>query len=70
MAVGKVSTSFYISNRFVPSPELLKAKKLFDGATENVGNAEQVFLCWTSGDNFDVQLARRFVEKFNLPVKL
>ena len=65
-AVTQAAVRFYLSQRFSPSPEILKMRKLYDGRREHVRESTTAFLRWDKNDFFDEALAEKIRKKFAL----
>ena len=63
-AVTKPAVRFYISQKFNPSPTVVKMGKLYDGKRQRVGGSENAFLSWTGDDQFDKKAADAVHNKF------
>ena len=55
---------FYISQKFNPSPTVVKMRKLYDGRRHRVGGSESAFLAWNGDDNFNQEAAKTVLDKF------
>ena len=64
LAVTKPAVRFYISQKFNPSPTVVKMRKLYDGKRQRVGGSENAFLAWTDDDQFDEKAAGAVHNKF------
>jgi hypothetical protein len=57
MAVTKPAVRFYLSQKFSPSPTVVKMRALYDGKRERVRGSENAFLTWSGDDEFDAEAA-------------
>ena len=64
LAVTKPAVRFYISQKFNPSPTVVKMRKLYDGKRQRVGGSENAFLAWSGDDHFDKKAADAVHNKF------
>ena len=55
---------FYLSQKFNPSPTVVKMRKLYDGKRQRVAGSENAFLAWSGDDQFDEKAAEAVHNKF------
>ena len=57
---------FYLTQKFNPSPTVVKMRKLYDGKRERVRGSENAFLVWSGDDEFDAKAAQAVRAKCSL----